>query len=302
MLPSERLKGIEAFVATADAGSFSAAAQRLNLTNSAVGKAVARLESRLNTRLFERTTRRLTMTDAGAAFYRVCVRVLGELETAEQVLAAERSEPTGILRVDLPATFGRLKVMGLLLSFAERHPAVRPHITFTDRFVDVVDEGIDVAVRIGGPDRWPANVGHRFLDTERLIFCASPAYLARHGTLASIDELAGHDTVSYGKADGSASTWLIGRGEEPVERRAVESRIVVGHGEAQVAAVLAGMGIAQLATWLVDDHLRDGRLVQILPEWTTDGLPLHLVWARGRQLLPKVDGLLAYLGERLGIR
>ena len=139
MVPSERLKGLEAFVATADAGSFTAAAERLNLTNSAVGKAVSRLEARLNTRLFERSTRRLALTDAGAAFYRTCVRVLDELQVAEQVLAADRLEPLGRLRVDVPATFGRMHVLPLLLAFTELHPGVRPHISFTDRFVDIVE-------------------------------------------------------------------------------------------------------------------------------------------------------------------
>ncbi|CAN5522905.1 LysR family transcriptional regulator [soil metagenome] len=308
MVPSERLKGIEAFVSTADAGSFTAAAGRLNLTNSAVGKAVARLEARLGTRLFERTTRRLSLTDAGAAFYRVCVRVLGELEAAEQVLAAEQLTPAGRLRIDLPATFGRLKVMPLLLAFTRQYPAVHPHVSFTDRFVDVVEEGIDVAVRIGGDDVWPANLGHRLLGVDHLIFCASPGYLALRGTPVSIEELGDHDAVTYGRADGGASPWLIAQGAQgapgmgAVERRAVQGRIVVGNAEAQVAAVLAGCGIAQLATWLVDDALRDGSLVQILPDWATDGLPLHLVWQRNRQLLPKVDALLTFLGDALTIR
>ena len=302
MGPSERLKGIEAFVSTADAGSFTAAAERLNLTNSAVGKAVARLEARVGIRLFERTTRRLTMTDAGAAFYRVCVRVLDELEAAEQVLAAQRLEPMGRLRVDLPATFGRLKVMPLLLAFAQQHPAVQPHVSFTDRFVDVVEEGIDVAVRIGGADAWHPSLGHRLLGVDRLIFCASPGYLAARGTPASIQELGQHDAVTYGRADGSASPWLIAHAGGPVERLAVQGRMVLGNAESQVAAVLANGGVAQLATWLVDDALRNGQLVQILPEWATDGLPLHLVWQRSRQLLPKVDALLGYLGAALQIR
>lgn len=301
MGPSERLKGIEAFVATADAGSFTAAAERLNLTNSAVGKAVARLEARLGTRLFDRTTRRLALTDAGAAFYRVCVRVLGELEAAEHVLAAQRLEPMGRLRVDLPATFGRLRVMPLLLAFTQQYPAVQPHVSFTDRFVDVVEEGIDVAVRIGGADGWHASLGHRLLGVERLIFCASPAYLAKRGTPESAQALEGHDAVTYGRADGSASPWRIARGAEPVEHLAVQGRIVLGNAEAQVAAVLADAGIAQLATWLVEDALRTGQLVEILPEWATDGLPLHLVWQRSRQLLPKVDVLLSCLGDGLKI-
>lgn len=302
MFPSERLKGIEVFVAAAEAGSFTAAAKSLNLTNSAVGKAVARLEERLGTRLFERTTRRLALTDAGSAFHRVCVDVLAELEAAEQALAAEQLEPTGRLRVDLPATFGRLIALGPLFAFCERHPGVQPHISFTDRFVDVVDEGIDVAVRIGGPETWPANVGHRLLGREQLIFCASPGYLARRGTPGTPDELAGHDVVTYGKADGSASNWLEALDAGPALPHPAEGRIVVGNGEAQAEAVRAGFGLAQLATWLADPYLRDGRLVRILPDWTTDGLPLHLVWARSRQLLPKVGGLLDYLGATLAIR
>ncbi len=302
MIPSERLKGLEAFIATADAGSFTAAAERLSLTNSAVGRAVARLEARLNTRLFERTTRRLTLTDAGAAFYGTCVRVLDELQVAEQVLAADRLEPYGRLRVDAPATFGRMKVLPLLLAFVDQHPGVRPYITFTDRFVDLVEEGIDVGIRIGGADSWPASVGHRYLGTERLIFCASPGYLARRGRPDSADALFSLDAVTFGRADGSANPWLIAHGDGPVERRAVEGRIVVGDGDAQVEAVLAGGGVAQLATWLVDEHLRSGRLVQLVPDTATDGLPLHLVWPRSRQLLPKVDGVLSYLGDALRIR
>ncbi len=302
MIHLERLKGLEAFVCTADAGSFTAAAERMNLTNSAVGKAVSRLEARLNTRLFERTTRSLSLTDAGAAFYRTCVRVLDELQVAEHVLAADKMEPLGRLRVDVPATFGRMRVLPLVLAFAKQHPGVLPHISFTDRFADLIEEGIDVGVRIGGNDAWPAALGHRFLGTERLIFCAAPSYLTRRGTPRSIAELFSHDAVTYGRADGSSNPWLVTNGAGPAERRFVEGRIIVGDGEAQVETVLAGGGVAQLATWLVDEHLANGRLVQLLPDATIEGLPLHLVWPRSRQLLPKVDGLLSYLGSLLEIR
>jgi DNA-binding transcriptional LysR family regulator len=299
---SERLKGIDVFVAVAAAGTFTAAVDRLNLTSSAVGKAIARLETRLNTRLFERTTRTLRMTDAGVAFHRICVRVLDELESAERVLMAEAAEPTGRLRVDVPATFGQRKVMELLCDYAKQHPAVQPHITFTDRFVDVVDEGIDVAVRIGGADAWPSNLGHKFLGTERLIFCASPAYVSRRGMPKVLQDLTAHDVVAYGRADGTSSPWWIPTTTGPLERRAIESRIVVGHGEAQLDAVVAGMGIAQLATWLADPYIAEGKLVPILEEHAVDGLPLHLVWPISKQLLPKVDCLLKLLAEKLRIR
>lgn len=302
MTPAERLKGLETFVAVAEAGSFTAAAERLHLTNSAVGKAIARLEGRLNRQLFDRTTRRLEMTDAGDLFYKVCVRVLEELQAAELTLAAEHVEPAGRLRVDLPATFGRLQGMPALLAFAGKYPQVMPHVSFTDRFVDPVEDGMDVVVRIGGSDTWPAALGHRYLGHEELIFCAAPGYLARQGEPASVAALLEHAAVLYGRADGSASPWLIQNGAAPLARQHVAGRIVLGQAEAQVAAVEAGMGIGQLATWLVEEQIRDGRLVRILPQLATPGLPLHIVWQRSRQHAPKVQALIAHFAEALSIR
>lgn len=301
MTPSERLKGLEAFVFTADSGSFTAAAERLNLTNSAVGKSVARLEARLGVRLFERSTRTLSLTDAGAAYYRTCARVLTDLAEAESVLAAQRMEPTGHLRLDVPAAFGRMKVVPLLLPFFEQHPNLRPHLSFTDRFVDIVDEGIDVAVRIGGANIWPDALGHRYLGAERLSLCASPAYLQQHGSPQSAAELDQHDAIVYGRADGSTSPWLIAQDAGPSEPRTVEAKMALGSGEAVVSAVKAGCGIAQLATWLVRDELQAGTLVRILPQLDVEGLPLNLVWPRSRQLLPKVDSIIQLLTASLRI-
>ncbi|QDW31671.1 LysR family transcriptional regulator [Yersinia sp. KBS0713] len=183
----------------------------------------------------------------------------------------------------------------------QQYPHFRPYVSLTDRFVDLLDEAIDVAVRIGGPDHWPASVGHHYLGRERLIFCASPDYLAHSGIPASPAELSRHDAVLYGKADGTTGPWLFAHDAGTIERRTMEGRIIVGNGEAQVAAVKAGYGIAQLATWLVSDEIARGGLVQILPELTTGGLPLNLVWPVGRQLLPKVDAMLELLAAELRI-
>ncbi|HBI71388.1 MAG TPA: LysR family transcriptional regulator [Massilia sp.] len=301
MTPSERLKGLATFVAVAEAGSFTAAAARLNLTNSAVGKAVARLEERLRQPLFDRSRRRLELTDAGEVFYKVCVRVLEELEVAERVISADEIEPSGRLRVDLPATFGRMHALPALLDFAGRYPQVMPQVSFTDRFVDPVEDGLDLVVRIGGGDTWPPALDYRYLGHEELVFCASPAYVALHGAPQSLDELWRHAAVLYGRADGSTSPWLIDDGRAPLARQHVEGRIVLGQAEAQVAAVEAGLGIAQLATWLVEGQLREGRLVQVLPQLATRGLPLHLVWQRTRQHVPKVQALIAHFAATLGI-
>ena len=166
MFSSERLKGIDVFVCVSDSGSFKAAAERMNLTASAVSKGIARLESRLQVRLFNRTTRRLSLTDAGAAFYQTCTGVLAELEEAELSLQAENTEPRGRIRIDLPAAFGRLQALPVVLTFVQQHPQLQPHISFSDRFIDPVEEGVDIVVRVGGPDVWPAAWGHRYLGSE----------------------------------------------------------------------------------------------------------------------------------------
>ena len=302
MTPAERLKGLEVFVAVAEAGSFVAAAERLNLTNSAVGKAIARLEGRLDRQLFERGVRRLRMTDAGDLFYKVCVRVLDELAGAERLLSSEQIAPSGRLRVDMPATFGRMHGVPALLAYAERYPGVAPHVSFTDRFVDLVEDGLDVVLRIGGGDTWPAALEHRHIGNEELVFCASPGYLARHGAPADLRALLAHDAVLYGRADGSSSPWFIRDGERPLARQHVEGRIVLGQAEAQVAAVEAGLGIAQLATWVVEQQLRDKTLVSVLPHLATDGLPLHIVWQRSRQHAPRIQTLIEHFEQTLRIR
>lgn len=301
---TERLKGLDVFVAVAAAGSFTAAAQRLNLTSSAVGKAIGRLEARLNMRLFERTTRRLRLTDAGHKFHRSCVQVLDDIAAAERDLLMEDEQPSGRLRLELPATFGHLQVMPVLLDFLERHPGIAPHIMFSDRFIDVVEDGVDMAVRIGGANSWPANVGRRFLGNERLIFCAAPAYLERRGMPLSLAQLQAdqHAVVTYGRSSDEPGSWLVATEAGLVERRYVESRAVVGHAEAQLDAVLAGLGVAQMATWLVEPHLRSGRLLAILPDCDIDGLPLHLLWPVSKEHHPKVSRLLAHLQDKLRIR
>jgi len=300
--PTERLKGIIPFVCAADAGGFTAAAERLNLTSSAVSKSVARLERRLGVVLFERTTRSLSLTDAGRAFYETCTRILAELAEAEAILAAQKREPVGTVRIALPASFGRLCVVPVLVRFSAQYPDVRPQLLFTDRFVDLVEDGVDLAVRIGGPSVLPASLGQRFLGRERLIFCAAPAYLEKNGMPQTIDDLEEHACVVYGRPDGEQSPWSYAVADGQVGQCIVRPRIVAGDAEAQLAFVRAGLGIAQLATWLVRDDLKAGRLVTILDEAATDGLPLSLLWPVARQLTPKVHVLVEMLEAHLHIR
>jgi DNA-binding transcriptional LysR family regulator len=300
MLPSERLKGIDVFVSVVERGSFAAAAARLNLTSSAVSKSIARLEQRLQARLFIRTTRKLALTDAGSAFYDTCTRVLADMEEVETQIGAEYVEPTGRVRIDLPASFGQLHALPVILDFIAGHQLLTPHISMSDHFVDLVDERIDIVVRIGGPNTWPNALGHRYLGAERLVFCAAPAYLARKGTPQTDADLALHDRVVYGRQDGMVNSWLFaGAGQGPLEQRFMPGRIAVGNAEGQLTAILAGLGIAQLPTWLVKEQVAQGSLVEVLPQLATDGLPINLVWLKSRQYLPKVKLLLEVLAASL---
>ena len=273
MFASERLKGIDVFVCVADSGSFRAAAERLNLTASAISKGIARLEGRLGVRLFQRTTRRLALT--------------------ELAMQADNAEPQGRIRIDLPAAFGRLQALPVILQFVQKHALLLPHISFSDRFIDPVEEGVDIVVRVGGPDIWPAALEHRFLGRERHVFCAAPAYLSIHGTPVTDRDLEHHQCVAYGRADGTVSPWnFAGSRPGEIERRVMPARYIVGDGEGQVMTVLAGCGIAQLPTWLIKQHLADGSLVQVLPHLASEGLAINLVWPKSRKALPKVSALL----------
>ncbi|HCT7984969.1 TPA: LysR substrate-binding domain-containing protein [Serratia liquefaciens] len=301
MFSSERLKGIDLFVCVADLGSFTAAAERLNLTGSAISKGIARLESRLQVRLFNRTTRRLSLTDAGETFYRTCTSVLGELEEAELAMQAENAEPRGRVRIDLPAAYGRLHALPVILKLIEHHPLLMPHISFSDRFVDPVIEGIDIIVRIGGADIWPNTLGHCYLGAQRHIFCASPAYVKKRGVPNNEQDLDNHSCVVYGEGNGMLTPWhFAGVQANNSEKRVLPARVAIGDAEGQLTAVLAGHGIAQLPTWLVKRQLAEGSLVEVLPHLATDGLPINLAWLKSRQALPKVRALLKILTDNLG--
>lgn len=300
MPSSDRLKDIDLFVGVANAGSFIAAAERLNLTSSAVSKGIARLEKRLQVRLFERTTRRLALTDSGTAYYRTCTRVLAEIEDAEIALNDEHRTPSGKLRIDLPASFGRLHALPAVLAFAAQHPRLQPHVTMSDRFVDLAEDGIDIVVRIGGPQVWQAGIEHRYLGNQCLVFCAAPAYLARHGTPQNEQQLHEHGCVLYARHDGSTPPLHFTGTRKGIDQmRAMPGRLAIGDGEGQAIAVMAGHGIAQLPTWLVQRQLDDGSLLQVLPECAVEGLPINLAWRRNRGHLPKVSAMVDALTAQL---
>jgi DNA-binding transcriptional LysR family regulator len=204
---SDILDGVTTFVRVVETGSFALAAERMNLTRSAVGKVIVRLEKRLGVRLLNRTTRSQSLTEDGQAYYDRCVRALAELEAAEADLDSGRREPKGRLRVSVPQAFGHHCAAPVLLRLARRHPQLKVDISITDRFVDVVEEGFDLVVRIG-PLADSGSLVARQLGVQYASIGAAPSYLAQHGTPRNVDELRGHTIIAYTRA-GVAEPWDV---------------------------------------------------------------------------------------------
>lgn len=280
------LTGISAFVHAVETGSFTAAADRLGLSKSAIGKAVARLESHLGVRLLERTTRSLGLTADGHLYYQTCVRILADLEEAETALASSRRDVSGRLRIGLSISFGRLWVMPILLALAREHSKLNLDVSFTDRDVDLVEEGFDLVVRLGELGNQASLVGRR-LGVQRAVVCASPDYIKAHGQPASIADLSDHDCLGFAR-EGRLAPWSLPDDTgAPIPVR-VAARHIFGHGEAYREAVLAGTGLGYMVTWLAAEDIRRGRLIPVLPSKPFETVPIAALWPRSRDLSPKV--------------
>ena len=256
------------------------------MTASAVGKAIALMEARLGARLLNRTTRSLGLTPDGEAYYRACVEALTVLDVAQAQLAAHLEAPAGRLRIDLPLTFGRRCVAPILFEIAERFPDLTLDVSFTDRRVDLVSEGIDLAVRMGELDDRVGLVARRIY-VERSAVCAAPAYLDRHGRPQTIDDLERHALIVYGR-DGFVSPWFMSDAAGRPRKYAPRGRIVLGHGEPMLDAALAGCGVTYLPTWLMANDLASGQLECLLPHDFAETAPIHAIWPATRALAPKI--------------
>ncbi|MEC5319257.1 LysR family transcriptional regulator [Brenneria populi subsp. brevivirga] len=297
----DRFSGIDAFVATSKAGNFTAAAETLGVTPSGVAKSVARLEARVGLKLFHRTTRKITLTPEGEAYLSACLRAIEELDSAESGLAPEGLAPQGRVRLDLPGAFGRRHVLSGLLDMASRFDKLDLSVSFTERTVDLVQEGYDLAVRIGdlGDD---ANLVAARLGTQRLVICAAPGYLDRHGPVRTPDELRRRDCIT-GPRRQQKATWLLRAADDRMARQEIHARHEFSDGEAMLAAGLAGCGIMQMPTWLVGEELKQGRLVPLLEDFAGGEMPIHAVWPSSRYLQPRVRavvGMLKALAARDG--
>lgn len=280
----DRMADIVAFVRAVDAKSFTLAGERLGVSRSAVGKSVARLELRLGVRLLHRTTRTLSLSQEGAEFYERCVRILHELEEAELAVTGHGGAPSGVLRLDLPQTFGRRYVLPLMTDYLQRWPSVSVSATFSDRFTDLVAEGVDLAIRIGGEGD-SCLVG-KVLARNRFVVCGSPAYLAERGVPKTPADLPGHECLTFLSA-GQPLEWRFQEDGRPWTLP-VPGRLRAGNAEALRDAAIAGAGLVQLDTYIAGEDIRAGRLVPVLEPFAAEGPPIRAVYPSRRYLAPKV--------------
>lgn len=282
---------LRTFIAVADAGSFVRAASQLGASKAATSRRIAELEARLGVRLLQRTTRRLSLTDEGRLFLERSRQVLADLAEAEAEITSRRADPTGLLRVNAPFTFGIGHLAPLWGEFRERHPKVTLDVTLSDRFVDLVEEGFDLAVRI---TRQPAaTLVSRRLASTRLVLCAAPSYLRRHGRPGHPSELREHTIASYAFL-ASGDTWHFDGPDGPVEIQTTPS-IRTNNGNTCRAIALAGHAVVLQPTFLVGEDLASGRLVELLPRWRSHELGVFAIYVTRRHVAPKVRALIDFL-------
>ncbi|ADO42923.1 LysR family transcriptional regulator [Ketogulonicigenium vulgare] len=293
----ERIHLIAAFVAVAEAMSFARASEIVNVSASTLSRKVARLEDMLGTRLLERTTRRVVFTDLGAIYFRHCREVLDRLKEADDVIASYHSEPQGLLRVSFPVAFGRLALPGIIADFIATYPKVKVEANYTDRFVDLLDEGYNAVVRIGSlPD---SSLVARKIGTNRKQLVASPEYIARYGRPQNPAELAAHHCLCFSRYVRGGTTWQFKRGEQ-IDTVHVSGDFRSDSSEAIYEAACHGAGIGIIANYICGEAVERGDLVPLLPEWTVwPETSFYVCYASNKHLLPKTRAFSDFLVQRL---
>ncbi|KYF66570.1 LysR family transcriptional regulator [Sorangium cellulosum] len=292
------LNEILVFMAVVDEGSFIAGGQAMGLTRSAAGKAVNRLEDRLGVRLLNRTTRALSLTDEGRVFYDRCLQILAAVDDAEASVAGRSGTPRGLLRLTVPDAFGRLVVLPLLRKYLEAWPDLQVEVSFTDRLADIVEEGFDLAVRIGEPPP-DTRLISRWVARYKAVLCASPSYIAERGEPLNLDELAGHDCLIFSSRNRRQSWRFVGDEGAWVKAQG-PSRLRLDSGEAIRDAAVAGLGIAFLPDFLVAQDLAAGRLQQVLPDVEAEDVKIVTIYPTRRLLEPRVRRFIDLMVEELG--
>ena len=291
------IQNLRTLVRVVDAGSFIRAAEQLDASNAAVTRQVAALEKHLGARLLHRTTRKLSLTSAGEMFLEKARQILADVAEAESLAGGRRAQPHGTLRVSAPLSFGIAQLAGLLPTFRMRYPKLRLAIDLSDRVVDLVSDGIDVAMRIAR--EISPNLVARRIAPVRLIVCASPRYLDTHGTPQHPTDLAEHETFSYSYLSAGDTWQLFDQNGESVTVN-IRPAVHATNGEILRELALAGGGIILQPMFIVSEALKRGDLVPVLPQWKAAELALYAVYPSRRHVATKVRVFIDYLLEALG--
>jgi DNA-binding transcriptional LysR family regulator len=296
----DTLVSMKVFRHVVEVGSFVGAAERMEMSAAMASKHVMHLEQQLGARLLNRTTRRVAPTEAGREYYERLSQVLTELDEAEQAVGAASVVPQGRLRVSSLSAFGLSHVMSALADYAAQFPQVTVEITLSDRVVELIDEGFDVAIRASPTGLKSSSLIARQIATAHIVLCASPEYLRRHGTPATLADLAKHNFIQY---TGVSAQELAPGADAGGAKVRLTGNMIVNHLEAQRVVVLQGAGIAMLGTEVIGDDLAAGRLVPLLvDELPPRELPIHVVYASRRHLSAKVRSFVDFLADRFASR
>lgn len=297
----DKIKAMQTFVRIVEANSFSKAAETLNLPRAALTATLQKLEAYLGTQLLQRTTRRLSLTPEGADYFRHCIDILRAVDTAELAFRGpEAKKPRGLLRINLPNTVGRRLVIPHVAHFHAAYPEVQLQLSLTDRLVDLTQEGIDCALRVG--DLQDSAFIGRQIGLMRFVTCAAPAYLARHGTPQTLEDLAAHRGIMhFSGRTGRAFDWDFQQDGEVV-RVPMAGPIAVNDADASVDCALQGLGLAQAAMYQVREYLDSGALVAVLPACPPTPMPMSLLTPQGRLATPKLQAFTGWITALLATR
>lgn len=291
----DKIGELTVFAKVVDEGGFSAAARAMNLTPSAVSKQIGRLEDRLGVRLLNRTTRSLSLTPEGRSFYERCTRILSDIDEAEAEVTSAHTTPKGALRISCGVAFGRHQVSPLIPEFLERYPDVQVEMIQTDSLVDLVEQGVDLAVRFG--ELQDSSLVARFLARSKRAICASPEYLERHGIPQHPSDLQDHNCLFFSTLP-HLNEWIFKVPEGEYSFRP-QGNFSANNGETIHEMALAGLGVARLAEFLVAPDVRDGKLVRVLQDYYRDiTVPIHALYPTRRHLSPKLRAFVDFLVEK----
>lgn len=292
----DRFQEMRILVAVVEAGSFVGAADALNMSKAAVSRILSELEARLQVRLLHRTTRRLSLTPEGELFFARSKELLAGVEEAEAEITERSGQAVGVLKISAPFSFGVLRLAPLWGGFLAAHPQIHLEVTLSDRFVDLVDEGFDLAIRIARLAS--SSLVSRKLSSTRIVLCASPRYLRAHGKPRHPADLAQHAVLAYSLL-AQGDTWEFEGPDGPVSVK-VQPRMRTNSGDVCRAVALNHQGIVFQPAFLVGEDLRAGRLVELMPQYRAPELGVHAMYPSRKHLLPKVRLLIDYLARELG--